>query len=491
MKFNSKNQTYLQYLLLGIIVTIPLFSYLGTLPIRIWDESRLAINAYEMLHNNDYIVTHYEGSPDMWNTKPPLLIWLQVLFMKLIGTNEWAVRLPSAISAFITCCIIFHFSKKKLSYSTLGFIAIIVLITSQGFVGYHSARNGDYDALLTLFTTLSALLFFNICESKKFKHLYWLFLILALAVLSKSISGLLFLPAFFLYALSQKQVLPLLKSKHFYGGALLFCGMIASYYGIRELNNPGYLEAVYQNELGGRYLEVIENHQHGFWYYLKNLTSYRFENWYMLVPFGILFGLLSKDQLIKRLTLFLTLLTMTYFLIISGARTKLEWYDIPMYPFMAILAAIPIYRVYTLLKSTLSNTNKITSKVLPILFFVIVCAIPYHTTFNRINRGTEELWDEEFYSLSNYLQEAVDGEHDLNNKSIVYHGYNAHLLFYVNILNNQSINLKFKDWKNLSAGDVVITNQIDINKNIEENYNHEVLETQGYIKTHIIYGSKD
>ena len=30
-------------------------------------------------------MTYYLDEPDMWNTKPPLLVWLQVIFMKLLG----------------------------------------------------------------------------------------------------------------------------------------------------------------------------------------------------------------------------------------------------------------------------------------------------------------------------------------------------------------------------------------------------------------------
>ena len=42
---------------------MPIFGDLDTLPIRISDESRLAINAYEMLQNKNYLVTHFEGKP--------------------------------------------------------------------------------------------------------------------------------------------------------------------------------------------------------------------------------------------------------------------------------------------------------------------------------------------------------------------------------------------------------------------------------------------
>ena len=90
----------LPFLVLGLIVYFPIFGHLDALPIRIWDEARLANNALEMSNDGDYIVTHFDGSPDMWNTKPPLMIWCQVGFIKLLGEDVLPIRLPAAISAF-------------------------------------------------------------------------------------------------------------------------------------------------------------------------------------------------------------------------------------------------------------------------------------------------------------------------------------------------------------------------------------------------------
>ncbi|HON53104.1 MAG TPA: glycosyltransferase family 39 protein [Bacteroidales bacterium] len=198
---NAYIQKSLKYLIILGLMYMPIFGHLDTLPIRIWDESRLAINSYEMLQNRDYIVTHYDGKPDMWNTKPPLLIWIQVLFMKMFGVNEFSVRLPSAIAAFLTCITILFFSVRYLTNFWFGFIAVFVLMTSHGYINIHATRTGDYDALLTLFTTLSGLLFFVYCEKQNYKYLYLFFLFTALAVLTKSITGLLFLPAIFLYSI--------------------------------------------------------------------------------------------------------------------------------------------------------------------------------------------------------------------------------------------------------------------------------------------------
>jgi len=68
----------------------------------------------------------------MWNTKPPLLVWVQVLFMKVLGVNELSVRLPSAFAALYNCIALLIFSLRYLKPFWFGFVAIIVLITSHG-----------------------------------------------------------------------------------------------------------------------------------------------------------------------------------------------------------------------------------------------------------------------------------------------------------------------------------------------------------------------
>lgn len=484
------NKKYIKYIVLALLIYIPIFGYLNTLPIRIWDEARQAINAYEMLHNGNFIVTHFDGQPDMWNTKPPLLIWFQVLFMKLIGVNELAVRLPSAFAGFFTCLVLLIFSKKYLKNFWFGFITIFVLITSHGYINVHATRTGDYDALLTLFTTLSGLLFFSYCEKQNYKHLYLFFFFLALAVLTKSITGLLFLPALFLYSISQRQLIPLLKSKHLYIGLLSFLSIVIGYYLIRDLYNPGYITAVKENELGGRFLQVIESHQHGFWFYYNNLVDFNFSVWYLLIPCGLITGLFIKNKKINRITLFSALMIGTFFLVISTAKTKLEWYDVPLYPFLAILVAIFLHFLFDLLQNNQWIKQSFTVNIVPFIFLFLIGITPYKAIFEKTYKPAEYSWDKEFYEIGNFLKDAVKGKHEINDQFLLYDGYNAHNLFYLNILNESGKRISFKDWENLDPLDVVFTHQNHIKQYVIENYAHEVISTEGNIITFKIYGNK-
>jgi 4-amino-4-deoxy-L-arabinose transferase-like glycosyltransferase len=464
---------------------MPIFGHLNTIPIRMWDEARVAINAYEMLHNGNFIVTYFERMPDMWNTKPPLLIWIIVCLMKVIGVNELAVRLPSAIAAFITCIGILYFSLRYLKQFWFGFIAVMVLITTLGYVTVHSTRTGDYDSLMTMFTTLGALLFFSFIETKKNIFLYLFFIATALAVYTKSIQGLLFIPALAIYGIWQKQFFTVLKNKHFYIGLAGSMFLVACYYLLREYYNPGFIKAVWKNELGGRYLYVIENHTQGFWYYYHNIIKVQFKDWYIFVPLGTLVGLFHQDTRIKKLTGFAFLNALVFFLIISASKTKTEWYDVPIYPFIAILVAVFINYVFDLIINFEWFKKTLRTNIAPYVFLFLMFFFPYQKIFDKTYNPKK--YDSKFFDLGYYLKDAIKGNQYVDGYFIIFSDYNAHLDFYVKILKEKGVNVSFKNQKNLEIGDVIIVQHIVDKINIESNYVTETIsETGSVVKLKIV-----
>jgi 4-amino-4-deoxy-L-arabinose transferase-like glycosyltransferase len=466
---------YLKYFVLGVLIYFPVFGYLDTLPIRIWDESRLAINAYEMHSNGNYIVTHFNGEPDMWNTKPPVLIWLQVFFMKTIGVNELSVRLPSAFSAFFTCLTLLIFSLRYLKSFWFGFIAIVVLISTHGYINFHASRTGDYDALLTLFTTTSGLFFFSFTETNKIKFVYLFFLATVLAVLTKGIAGLLFIPALVIYSFWQKQIGSILKNKHFYFGTLFFLLITIGYYFLRDFYNPGYIAAVQENEMGGRFLIINENHSADFWYYYNNFINFQISHWHLFIPCGIAIGLFGKNIKLNPLTKFTFSMTLCFFLVISFSQTKLEWYDVPIYPWMAILIAVFINYIFELLKTINVKNHRLEFGTLQIVFLFLIFVEPYQKIIQKTYKPAEYIWDKEFYEIGYFLKDAIKGKYEVNNCFLLFEGYRAHIDFYVKILNDKGVKISFKDWAVLSPGDKVIAYQSSIKDYLHKNYVYKIV----------------
>jgi 4-amino-4-deoxy-L-arabinose transferase-like glycosyltransferase len=81
---------------------------------QVWDEIRLANNTIEMVDTGNLLVTRYDGKPEVWNTKPPLQIWLEALSVKVLGIQSLAFRLPSALAALATVLLLFRFARRQL-----------------------------------------------------------------------------------------------------------------------------------------------------------------------------------------------------------------------------------------------------------------------------------------------------------------------------------------------------------------------------------------
>ena len=153
-----KPATQLQKLIGCIVILVLLYAVfllrLTSFPIRLWDESMYAINAYEMLQRHQYFVPYFNGAVDHMTTKPLLAIWVKMISIKALGYDELAIRLPSALAGMLSACLVFLFVKKN-SSTLWAWCSFCVLITSLGFVHFHTARTGEPDSILTLFLLLS------------------------------------------------------------------------------------------------------------------------------------------------------------------------------------------------------------------------------------------------------------------------------------------------------------------------------------------------
>ncbi|MGI4881264.1 MAG: ArnT family glycosyltransferase, partial [Janthinobacterium lividum] len=105
----------------------------ASLKMQAWDESRLAVNAIEMMMTGERVVTTYGFQPDLWNTKPPLVINLMAWSMQLFGPNFFAMRLPSALAACATVFLVVAFTRRVTGSLGCAFAAGRLLITAQSF----------------------------------------------------------------------------------------------------------------------------------------------------------------------------------------------------------------------------------------------------------------------------------------------------------------------------------------------------------------------
>lgn len=480
--------SWLVPLLFVVLTYFPFFLHLDALPLRIWDESRQAISAYEMLHNGNLIVTHFNGEPDMWSTKPPLLVWLQTALFAGLGPSELALRLPAALAALLTGWFLLRTIDRTLRVPWMGLIACLILCTSDGFVNTHVARSGDYDAPLVLFMTLSAWAIYRWCLEERPRDILLFFLFLALGAFTKGVQAMMFLPGTFIFLLLERKVIRLMRERYLYLGLLLFVMSVGGFYLAREFANPGFLRAVWMNELGGRFGTALEGHRAPWDYYIQLLMHHHFRAWWWLVPCGIVLGLVHREQAFRRWTRLLVCLGFTYMFVISTAETKLGWYNAPLYPVIAALAALAIYTPLSWLMNARWSLEVFRVPVLPFLLLIAAFIGPYSATIGRVHSPREWPAFEAVYAGSYYLRNALRENVPLEVDALCFDTYNAHLLFYVNLLHDRGDPIRIIPKEALRSGHRALILEPAVAEYVEGHYRYDVLRIDGSLRIYHITG---
>ena len=469
------------FVLLCMLLVFSFLLNLGDTPLHLWDESRRAVDALDMYLNHKWIINFYDGVEGDWSTKSPILLWLQVLSIKLFGINEFAVRLPSALAACLIGICIWQFCRIHLKDAWIGFLAGSVFSLTYAWVFNHAGRTADYDAFLTLFSVCYCFCFFLYCIHKKDNWLQLFFLFLTLAVLLKGVAGLFFLPGLALFALHENSLKRLSTNKWTYFGMLFLIIVVGGYYALREYYAPGFLKAVSNNELGGRYLNGLEGNSLPFLYYTKNL-QWRYPYWvYFVIPaFAITF--FAASPAIKKLTVFNLFAVSSFWLIISFSKTKLDWYDLPVYPFLAVQISLLFHLLLRLLNPLLERCNRTAKFSLVIALYLALIAFPLalvHT--HNFNPKKTWPWDAESDTRMQgyFLKDALKNNDPLNGYVFCYDGHNSHLRFYVKQLQLGKSTVRLcTNIDSLQAGDCVVVSQDELRQKLQQRYQLEKLNEQ-------------
>ncbi len=457
------------YLLFAVFFTSLVLLYnIQAYPIVLWDESIYAINAIEMAKNNNFLVIYFQGNPDFWNTKPPLLIILQALCIKSLGITELAIRIPSLFATLLTSLLLFYWTKKVVKSSAFSVLSVVLLMFSHSFIKFHGARSGDYDALLVCLTFFASYNYYFYLNTLKNKYLILFFIMLTLAVLTKGIAGLLFSPAWMIATVMSNKTISILKNYTLYLCFFVFTAIICSYYALHELATPGYLNAVINNELGGRFFEVIEYHNLPFYFYIYYLFLPK--NHYL--DFILLFFLVGgnwfkvkPDVRDKPLRNYLICLIVSFLVVISISHTKIEWYIYPIYPLLAFLTTLFLHGFWLKIKD-----HKKTFVILLAIALLPCVNYTYHIL------STYHIRVKDYYLISflksHQFDKTLNGctVYSSNSKPI-------NTLFYIYQFAQKDIKLNLKANKDLEFSDnsCVLLEKKSLNE-IAELYQFKVLE---------------
>ncbi|MCD6062483.1 MAG: hypothetical protein K0R82_394 [Flavipsychrobacter sp.] len=464
---NLSRNTLLGAIIVLLIAVYPVFAHLGYLPIQLWDESRLAMNAFEMHRSGEWLVTTFDGEPDLWNTKPPLMIWLQVLCIKLNGLNELSIRIPSAIATLATFLFLYWFAAVKLRNPLLGAVICLVLITCPGYIGLHRTRTGDYDALLTFFTTAHCIFLYLYAEEKKTSYFYFCLLMLIGGAMTKGVAAMIFLPAMVVYLAFTRQLAYILKRRELYIGIAVFALCITAYYLLREWRLQGYLNAVLYNDVTGRFGDPSATDGNDYLYYARNILTGSFSWWALLLPVALVYFLLTRNTSVKRLGLYMLSLGLFYFIVVSISRTKNTWYDMPVYPLASLAVALFITTAF----SRLAARSKYPLPV-KVILVIALFAVPYFKIIDHVKNG--QSGETENDSIAFFMKDILHDQTRPRDFAVVWDGYHANLYWYIKILRHQGRDVKTAVYSTLTPGMNIAAFQKSTQDYIQSHYNYRI-----------------
>jgi 4-amino-4-deoxy-L-arabinose transferase-like glycosyltransferase len=465
---NIQSKTkYTLYFILAAVLYFVFFHRLGTYPIRTWDESVYAVYSYEMMESGNYIVPHLNGQIDYLNDKPPLFFWCQIASIKLFGYNEFAVRFPSAMFGALTVLMLFLFIAKRFSFY-LGLCVAFVLSCSVGFVTFHSSRTGDMDTMLAFGLTGSVLCLVAYLKDQRTKYLLGYFVFVLFSFFTKSIAGLFFIPAHLLIIAFSKR--ELLKDLKLWLGFGLSLGLIAIYFVIRGKYEPGYFSSHFTSYLGKFKSHFNDSHIKPWDFYINNLFSERFSTFILAVIPSAILVWFEKSPELKQLLVVASISALIFFAIICISPTKCYWYDVPLFPMLALLTGYFIWKVLGFVNIQIEGRISMCLLLVALFFPAIYYAVKrsYNNQIPQQERRLEVVHD---FFTSNF------NDFPYQKMKIINDNYISPMLFYKYKYGRNNIELVICNTGELQTEDIVITGNDSIKSLIQKNYNTETVQT--------------
>ncbi len=245
-------------------LAISFFYNLGAAPLFDVDEGAFSEATREMFERGDFISTYLNGVPRY--DKPILIYWLQALSVLLLGVNETAFRLPSALASALWVLSIFRFTEKVLDRES-AFTAALMGAGSLWMLVLGRAATAD--AVVNLFIALSLFETYLYALDGSPARRNRVFLWSALGFLTKGpIAVLVPLAVGFLFFLFEGRWRDWLRAVTRPAGPAIFALTTFPWY-VAQYVKEGqpFIDGFFLRHNVSRYLSPMEGHSGGLYYY--------------------------------------------------------------------------------------------------------------------------------------------------------------------------------------------------------------------------------
>jgi 4-amino-4-deoxy-L-arabinose transferase-like glycosyltransferase len=362
-----------------VILFVAMLLFLPTLgAVGIFDSSDgyYSEGAREMIERGDLLtpVLNYTN----YFEKPILNYWLIAACYKILGVTTFAARLPAAISTVILGLLIYYRSVSAVGCRAAVMSALIFLTSPIVLV---VGRFSLTDMPLCLFVSAAIFLIFDGVFRGKSKDLYYGYVAISLAVLTKGpVALLLTFGALFSFLLittrSGDKLWKRIKRFRLASGLLLTALLALPWYVAVHIATAGqFTTTFFVGQNMGRALGKV-NHAAPWFYYLILFWG-SFFPWSVLlftafVP-AIKFGKFRLFTARRQLVLFCVCWASFVFVFYSCVPTKLPTYILSMYPACALLLGTFIDDA---LKEMRDRELKIGAVALSLISMLLVVCLP-------------------------------------------------------------------------------------------------------------------
>lgn len=338
-------------ILLILVLSWLLFSIISKSyrePLNLWDEALYANNALEMGKNGQYMVYTAGDTIDHYNTKPPLVLWMQAASGATLGFSELSIRLPTYL-ALVGLLALLCFYLHRFTGSVLpGLLASLLCLTNMGLIRHHVFLTGDLDGMLVFWTAWITLHWIYCLQKEALETADYVVLtsLFLAGYLTKSTAALLIVPSLFcLGCFYWQRFRDLTASWRFACSIIAFGTLCAAYYLLREHFDPGYWAIVWESEFTRLTVDIQPWLHYPFFHYFQRFYDPLFQEYILLLAVLIVPFFLIRRCTNKKLVAALLSGAAAYILFISFPPVKLDWYDAPVFPLVCAAMALIIWEL--------------------------------------------------------------------------------------------------------------------------------------------------
>ncbi|HML65189.1 MAG TPA: glycosyltransferase family 39 protein [Dysgonomonas sp.] len=304
------------------------------------NELRYISIVNEAITNGNFF--HFTNHGNIYADKPPLYFWIIMLGKWLLGEHQvWFLSLFSILPAFIILYLMNKWTKDEMDdrYRT---VTSLMLMTSTFFLGGTLVLR--MDMLMSMFILLALYTFYRMYKKTANKYDGWLFpFYIFMAVFTKGPMGIL-IPLFstIVFLILKKEFRTIGK---YWGWKT--CGFLAVTFGSWFLlvwleGGNAYLNDLLFNQTVNRAIDSF-HHEKPFYYYIITV-------WYSLAPWSLLFFAVILTGMCRKmiktdLEVFFATVILVTFVMLSVISSKIEIYMLPVFPFIAYLTGILLYKI--------------------------------------------------------------------------------------------------------------------------------------------------